>query len=147
MLHGDLSNEVEPRMLWVWEGLLATLQPANRRKFDRYASRNPEKAVAVMDANERAIKEVNDLVWRRGYAVDVITFLSPDFVKPVEDWLASQFVTTGRVMYEPDLSLARRIAYTPDIVGVFHALPDKALTFGSKGYLLDPFNPNLYGAR
>lgn len=147
MQGGDLSNEVEPRLLVVFEGLLGIHTDARDRakyvslmKFHRY-----DRAIRTFTLNERMQRVIWDTVFRRKYAVDVVTFLHEELADPLKDALDDQSLPVGRVWYSQKQVLARSLNYRPDVVGVFHPGND-AMIFGSKGYTVNPANPVLIGA-
>lgn len=149
MIRGDIANTPVARFLLVFEGLVATLPDAKARaKFDGYRKVHAYKrAVAQFVPNEMCSKVIWDTVWRRSYAVDVVTFLGDDMVDAVEARIEDWGLPVGRVWTEEKTLLARSLNYRPDIIGVFHTEPGDFAMYGSKGYLVDPTYPVLIGAR
>jgi hypothetical protein len=148
MLHGDISNRVEPRLMLVFEGLIGVHPDArSRAKYSMHTRLgNWRRAVRTFEINEGCAKVVVDAVWRRRYSLDVVTFLDEEIVDPLADWLDAKGLPVGNVTYADKTMLARELNYRLDVVGVFHPNPADVLVFGSKGYLVDPSAPVLFGA-
>jgi len=148
MLHGDISNRVEPRLMLVFEGLLGLHTDTRARaKYSMHARLgNWRRAVRTYEVNEMAARVLVDAVWRRRYSADVVTFLDPEIVEALEGWCDDKGLPVGNVTYADKAMLARELNYRLDVVGVFYPNPADALTFGSKGYLVDPSAPILIGA-
>lgn len=148
MLHGDISNRVEPRLMLVFEGLIGFHPDAKARaKYSMMAKVGQWKRAAnTFTVNEPCAKVLVDAVWRRRYSVDVVTFLDEEIVEPLTDWLDAKGLPVGNVTYADKTMLARELNYRLDVVGVFHPNASDVLVFGSKGYLVDPAAPVLFGA-
>jgi hypothetical protein len=145
MQGGDISAEVPPRILVVFEGLIGLLpgrkaeaQFALYRRTHRYA-----KAAALFELNDAAVRRIWDMTWRHRHAVDAVTFLGEEFAEPLRDVMDREQVPIGHLtVTEPHL-LARELAYRPDIVAVYDANPANALTYGAKGRHTNPHQPNF----
>ena len=71
MEHGDLSNQLPPRMLIVFEGVIATLPKDRTAKFNRAVALHRYRwAVECFECNRHAIVVVWDSTWRRNVKVD-----------------------------------------------------------------------------
>ena len=147
MQGGNISNRVEPRLLVVFEGLLGIHADARARakysaamKLHRYGT-----AIKTFELNERLQRSIWDVTYGRfNYAVDVVTFLGEKLVNPLSDLLDEQGLPIGHVTYSDKLLLARSLNYRPDVAGVFYpAASHPDFAFGSKGYAVNPSNPNL----
>ncbi len=70
MLYGDQSNQLPPRMLIVFEGVLAILPAERTAKFNRaVALHRYRRAVECFECNRHAIAVVWDWTWRRDVKV------------------------------------------------------------------------------
>lgn len=145
MLNGDISNRVEPRLLVVFEGLIAL--PPERQMLTHFGRRAGKirKQVQQLRSNEKAARVINDTVWRHRYAVDVVTFMGEEYIEPVTDWLDEHGIPASNVIASERPLLARELVYRLDVVGVFSPDPNDALVFGSKGYIVNPDAPRLVG--
>lgn len=146
MEKGDLSNEVVPRLVVVFEGLIGYLPDEEKRGFGLAVRvRRWKKALDHFRLNEKMARQIVDATWRRNYAIDVVTFLGEEYDEFLPDLLERWGLPIANCWYEDPLVLARRLAYAPFIAGVFHAHPELNLTFGSKGILVNPNDPHLFG--
>lgn len=149
MQGGDISNQVVARIVIVWDNLLGILpsKPAEA-KFTAYMRfKRWKKAVGSFEINEHLARGIWDLTWRYDFSVDVVTFLGgDDFAEEVEHRLDREGLPIGHVWFETPDSLARSLAYRPNVACVIHANPHHQLTFGSKGRLVSVHTPNLIGA-
>jgi hypothetical protein len=147
MQHGDISNETTARFLLVFEGLVGVLPDKRAEaKFSRAVRfKRWKAAVDQFHCNETCAKVIWDTVWRRNYAVDVVTFLGDEMVEHVEARMEHWDLPVGRVWTEDKYLLARSLNYRPDVIGVYHPTPGDALVYGSKGFLVDPSSPTLIG--
>lgn len=149
MQGGDISNLVVPRLVLVWDGLLATLPSRTAEaKFDTYMRfKRYKRAINLYEINQGVAQRIWDIVFRLNFSVDVVTFTGGDeFAEQVEQRIERENLPIGHVWFEEPHLLARSLAYRPDIAAVFDANPHHQFTFGSKGRIVDPQNPNLVGA-
>lgn len=132
----------------VFEGLIGVLPDAKARaKYSMLAKvGNWKRAVRCFEVNEPCAKVLVDVVWRKRYSVDVVTFLDEDVVDPLADWLDAKGLPVGNVDFADKTMLARELNYRLDVVGVFYPNASDIFMFGSKGYLVDPSAPRLIGA-
>lgn len=146
MQGGDLSDRLPPRWLFVFEGVLANVPPARMReyrlaiKFKRW-----KRAANRFEVEPHVAKVLWDLYWRRDYRFDVVTFLGEDMGEAIESMLDRYNVPLGNVMAtEPD-TLAKRLAFMPDVQYVVHADPSHHLSYGNRGLLVtDPDKLRLF---
>ncbi|MFE4681552.1 hypothetical protein ACFRNJ_12040 [Streptomyces sp. NPDC056721] len=151
MQGGDISNEVVPRLVIAYEGMLGILpekpegyvQELLVRKFGRRA-RQAQKTVDAYEINEPLARLIWDTVWRFRYSVDVVTYLGDDSVGPLEARLDIEGLPIGRVWSTTPERLARRLPYMPDVAAVFDN--DHHLIYGSKGRALPAVPTTLIGA-
>lgn len=147
MKGNDISNEVVGRFLLVFEGLIADLPDAKAKAKFAAASRLRQysRAVSAYQINDLVGRVIWDTVWRRGYSVDVVTFLGEEYIPAVEHWLEEHDLPVGNVTHETPGNLSRSLAYRPNVLGVYHSDPTSLFTYGSKGHLIDPSAPSLWG--
>lgn len=147
MQHGDISNEQIGRFLLVFEGLVGVLPDKRAEmKFSRCIRfKRHRAAVEQFHCNEMAAKVIWDTVWRRNFAVDVVTFLGDDMVDHVRDRIESWDLPVGKVWTEDKYMLARSLNYRPSVIGVYHTNPADFAVFGNKGRVVDPAMPTLIG--
>lgn len=152
MMGGDISNELPPRLMVIVDGLLMTLPPDRETRYARLrATRRAVSAVDCWEINQDAITVMWDWMWRRGYKIDLVTFISGgtpltpmgrSLRNAVKDRLSEADVPHSNLMsYASPLVLQSRLAYFPDVVHVVHGDTANPFAYGSKGTLVGPNNP------
>lgn len=142
MRGNDISNEVVPRLVIVWDGLLGVLpSKAAEAKASTYLRlKRWKKAVSLWEVNDHVGAQIWDLTWRSKYAVDLVTHTSGE---PFAEALAERlygpegFTCLGQIWYEDPRVLARSLAHRPNVACVVHDNPQHVLLFGSKGRYLN----------
>lgn len=146
MQNGDISNEVSPRLVLVYEGLLGLLPTPRARAGEALARKTHQwkRAAKAYEINEPLARVIWDTVWRYRYSVDVITYLGEDFADAVEARLDDEGLPVGRVWADSPQRLARRLALMPDVAAVYDN--ENHLIYGSKGRTLPAAPTTLIGA-
>lgn len=109
----------------MFEGVLAT-PPAGSKKLKAkfYEGRNDwDSVIRLWTPNDMPIRSLVDCVNRLGLGTEVITFLHPDAVEPIYNWLSRKGVSTSVLYYEDieqyneDFKYNRglRVFYTTDV--------------------------------
>jgi hypothetical protein len=146
--HGDISNDVAPSIVIVWENLLGLLpSPADRAKESAARRmRRWKSAVNAYTLNEVLAKHMWDLTWRANKTLDVLTYLGDDFREALEDRIDRENLPVRHVYGYSPAQLAREIAYMRDLEAIFDPDPSRRFTYGGKGRIIDPHLPDFYGA-
>lgn len=134
MEHGDLSNAVPPRFLFVFEGLIASV-PTEQKPVELglVQFRRWKRAARLWRIDEYALSVVWDHAWRHAASVDMVTFLPGPYAEAIAERLDSESVPYGNlIVTTPDI-LARRIVYMPDVQRIFYAQPERPFLFGDRG--------------
>lgn len=146
---GDISNEVSPRLVVVFEGMLGILPERSGaglltqvRKF-RSKQGQAKRAVSDYEINEPLGAVIWDTVWRFRYSVDVVTYLGEDFAEALTERLDFEGLPIGRVWADDPMRLARRIAHMPDLAAIYDN--ENHLMFGGKGRTLPAAPTTLIG--
>lgn len=136
MLRGDLSNTVTPRLLVVFEGLVAYLSAGNVASYNELGSLGDwPAALQCWDLSPLALTKISDLVTRRDIKVEVVSFaVPPEGAASLADRFDEESVPVSRVVSSTPERTARRLAYAPDIARVYCPDPRHALMCGSKGF-------------
>lgn len=147
MQGGDISNEVTPRLLMVFEGLIGLLPTPRSRTVESLCRKARQWGMAVnaYEINEGMAKAINDAVWRRHQQIDVVTFLGEGFADAVAARLEEEQFPIGHVMATTSEKLARRIATMPDVFAVYDPDPTHRFRYGGKGRFLSPHEINSLG--
>lgn len=148
MQKGDISNQITPRLLVVFEGLLGILdgpkaraKEATARKMHRW-----KHAVNQYELNDIVARHIWDVTWRKHYSVDVVTFLGVDFALALQDYLDEHQLPVGHIRSSTPDRLARELSYDPSVLAVYDPDPSHVFTYGGKGRILSPTEPNFFGA-
>lgn len=143
MQNGDISNDYEPTMLVIFEGLLG-LPPeeGSRKPWWR-----PQKSDAVSQISRY---EINMLllaqIRRVRYPVEVVTFLGPDFVPAIEHRLETLHALVRNVWYTTPSQLTRIHIGRPDVGAIYDPDPSRAFAaYGSLGRHLPPASAPKFG--
>jgi len=148
MQGGDISNEISPRLLIVWENLLGLLptkadeaKASTYLRFKRYS-----RAVDVFTLNAALADRIWDVTWRFKYSVDVITWLGPEFADALRGRLDHEDLPIGHITAEDPQQFARRLAYLQHVAAIYDPDPSHRFTFGARGRIISPARPDLIGA-
>jgi hypothetical protein len=137
MLGNDIDNGVEPRVLFVFEGLVArppsgsdVVKAKVAAKFGRW-----DTVLRQWELDSMATRQMWDLVSRRNMRFDVVTFTHGEgFAEAIAKRFDDLALPVTRVLYYADQQeLARDLAFQPDVQRVFHADPRQSLMFGGRG--------------
>jgi hypothetical protein len=144
---GNISNEVVPRLLIVFEGLIGLLPtPAALAKEAAYRKTHRwKRAVNCYEINEVMAKHIWDLTWRKNFSIDVVTFMGSDFAAELRNRLDDERLPLGTVRSSTPGLLSRELAYDPSVFAVYDPDPTHVFTYGGKGRVLDPYAPDFYG--
>jgi hypothetical protein len=146
VLKGDIDNAVEPRLLLVWENLVA-LPPQEAEGVKRWFQRKTlAKAVNAWTLNSPLALRLYDITYRKGYNVDVVSFMDHEFEEAIRDWCEDRHhLPVGQVYTtDPDI-LAREIAWRPEVAAIYDPNPGHIFTWGSKGRIVNSAAPDLFG--
>jgi hypothetical protein len=137
---GDISNEVSPRLLFVFENLLGLLPTKDHvAKVDKYFRRKRyAKAVEVFEPNETLANRIWDMTWRLKHTIDVVTWIPGPFHHYVQQWIDDQDLPIAHVTHENPTTFARKLSYMPHVAAIFDPDPSHQFTWGHKGRILAP---------
>lgn len=147
MEQGNISNEVSPRLLIVWENLLGLL-PSKQHEVKARAYlkiKRHKAAVNTFVLNEELARRIWDITWRLKYSVDVITWIGPDFATALSARIDREDLPIGHVTYEDSQQFARKLAYLQHVAAIYDPDPSHRFTWGSRGRIVSPHRPDLIG--
>ncbi len=139
MLHGDLSSEVLPTVLFAWEHLLAQVPEQLQDRERRAAQRGKwERVLWCWEPNERMRRVLNDLAWRKNRQIQVVTFYPEKYAMILAERLEDEnYPCADVVCGYPRGEFGRALVHMPWLVAVYHAEPHPFL-FGHWGVRVDP---------
>ena len=130
MIGGDISNEVTPRLLVVYDDVLAEPRIVARRWGRRVRW---DRVIAGWPVNQALVAQLWQVVGRLSVRFDVATFLPAEAVPFIREQLDAENVPVANVRrYESARALALALAHMPDVIGVYD-LPARATAYGGKG--------------
>lgn len=137
MLGNDISNEIAPRFMFQWEGLLARyIEPEGYDRLVHTLGRRNGKIAYQINQYEfdgKMVAHLWDIQWRSRYSIDIVSFLDPLAEDAIQKRLDDARIPYANlIMTTPD-RLARELAYMPHIFAVYFADPKLSLTFGGRG--------------
>ncbi|MDP9870448.1 hypothetical protein [Streptosporangium brasiliense] len=138
MKNGDISNEVSPRLLIEFEGLLGAKLTSRRMYLVARRLRRWEQAADLWDLDDLVIKVIIDLTWRLHQEIDVVTTGPREFARALGDRLDNEQVPVRRVWTYDPRYLARRLISMPYVTAVYTPDPKHALMYGSRGRVITP---------
>jgi hypothetical protein len=145
---GDLSNELVPRLVLVFEHLVGVVPNSLEQvKFSTFVrTRRWRRAVNVLVVNDLLAKQMWHVTWHLHHQLEVVTFLHPDAVEPIADWIDREDLPVHRVWNTEPNKLARKVATMPDLAAIFDPDPAHVLTFGRTGRIINPAQPDILRA-
>jgi hypothetical protein len=146
---GDLASELVPRLVLVFENLVGIL-PANwvnRAACEAFIRAKRWKLAADhLDVNEPLARQMWHITWHLGYQLEVVTYWDAKAVEHVQNWVDDKGLPVHRVWFIEPNKLARKIATMPDLAAIFDPDPAHQLTYGKKGRIINPSQPDLLNA-
>ncbi|MFD4858448.1 hypothetical protein [Streptomyces atratus] len=143
MHKGDLSNDFQPCLLVVFEGLLG-LPPRREGHGKTWRIRKPSirEQVANYGINMLLLAKIR----HTPYPVEVVTFLGPEYADAIEERLDDQHALVRRVWSTTPEELARIHITMPDVAAIYDPDARRAFaTYGSLGRHLLPENATHLG--
>lgn len=146
MQGGDLDNRLPPRWLFVFEGVIGEIEPENLWRFKMSMRLGRfKRAAAQWEVHPHVRKVLWDLMWRRDYRFDIVTFFGEDFARALEKQLDRESLPFSNLWAVTEDSLAKKLATMPDVQYVIHADPSHHLSYGNRGLLVtDPQKLSLF---
>lgn len=133
MRNGDLSNKTGPRIVVVWEDLIASVPDEHLDRFVKYCNKGQwREAIGCYRINELMSMKLLYLVTSLNINISVVTWLPEEAVIYLSDRLDAEYLPIRGVFSSSPKQLATDLAYNPDIVCVYD--PHDATFYGSKGY-------------
>lgn len=141
MKHGDLSNEVIPRIVIVFEGALGFIMDENDRGYRKLVKKEKwDEAIKYWKLNQSALGKIWYLFAKKSVVVDVCTWMPEGMANAIADELDANHIPVQSVWSSrPDI-LARELAYLPDIALIYDPDEDHVFSYGRKGRLLRDVN-------
>jgi hypothetical protein len=137
MEKGNLSNEVTPKILLVFEGAVGWLPEDRRKTYDKLVRKGQWLYAAYeWELNDLMLRKIWDVMFRRGQDIEIITYISQEFADAIAYRLDEEDVPVRKVWSTTPAILSRKIALMPDVAVIFDPDPEHQFTYGGKGRVL-----------
>lgn len=148
MQRGDISGDLVPRFVLVFEHLVGVVPSSlSRITYESFIrTKRWKRAIPLLLVNEALAKQMWHVTWHLHHQLEVVTYLHEDAVQPISDWIDAQDLPVHRVWFSEPNKLARKIASMPDLAAIFDPDPAHALTYGRKGRIINPAQPDILRA-
>lgn len=137
---GLLGTSAERRMIFIWEGAVATLPEGYTiQMLERYKRRLHlwDQAVDYWQISEYAIKWMWTVWVRSSFRVDIcVTTRQPEFAQAVARKCERRNWPVRYVFSESAQTLGRNLPTMPDVERVCYGLEEQRWSFGPQGYRL-----------
>ena len=133
----DLSNEIPPRMFFVFDGLVGVIPPAKVRYASVFRKMGwYDRLLKCYQMDDGALRRLHDLSWRQSWRIDCATFEPDGFCDVLsEEFNRRNLAVSNVYSYGNPLDLARALAYMPEVQYVIHADAQMPFTYGPRGSL------------
>jgi hypothetical protein len=124
----------------MFEGVIAS-PPAGTKKLKSklYEGRNDwESVIQLWTPNDLPLRSLIDCVNRLGLGTEVITFISPDAVEPIYNWLTRKGVQTSVLYYEDIESYNDDFKYNRGVKVFYTANYEDAKVLGMRATVVSP---------
>jgi hypothetical protein len=137
---GQLGTEAERRMIFIWEGAVATLPDyygIHNMERLRMAMHRYDAAVQLWQINEFAIKWMWTIWVRAPFRIDIcVTTRGPKFAEAVAKKCERRNWPVRYVFAESAQTLGRNLPTMPDVERVCYGLEEQRWAFGPQGFRL-----------
>lgn len=135
MQYGDLSAQIVPRLVLVFEGSLGFLEASKVGQFNKLGSAGLWDAAArCWDLNDMMMRKIWDVVWRQSFQLEVVTYAGPpSLAESLQERFEEENLPISRTLASTAERMARRLSYAPDIAYVYDTDPRHVMMYGGKG--------------
>ena len=139
----DLSNEVQPKILFVLDGLVMRVPEDDEKRAEKARRKRRWKDLAALyEIDSMMVAHLWDLVWRSPYSHDLATFESAhqDWHDAVQSRLDRANVPYAQIYTYDDVDeFAQGLVFMPNIMRVYHNNESWRFKFGHVGeFIADP---------
>jgi hypothetical protein len=142
---GKLGTEAQRRVIFVWEGAVATLPDypvvVSIERFKRRL-RRWDQALGYWEINRWALNLMWSLLARTDFRIDLaVTTRQPEFAQAVARKCEAENWPVRYVFAEEAPKLGRLLVSMPDVERVYYGLEEQRWAFGPHGYFISPDAP------
>lgn len=139
MRKGDISARPAPRLLFVWEGLIAHLPESEVKAWERERRKKRyAQGLKRWVTDSTMIAQMWRVAWNYDFGIDVVSYLDEGFENTLRVRLDAENAPVGNVLVTTPERLIREMP--PNIGRVFDPDPSRVLHYGSIGRIVtDPY--------
>ena len=145
MRRGQIGTDYQQRMIFIWEGAIATLpEHWSIRGLEHLAVRTGQsrRAVDYWKVQHQGLALMWSLLARTDFRIDLcVTTRPPRFAEAVADKVLMENWPVHYVFASSPESLGRRLSTMPDVARVYYGLERQRFAYGPNGYFIDPAMP------
>lgn len=147
MERGQLGTEIQHRVIFVWEGAVASL-PENRttRSLEAIKRRMArwDAAVRCWEINTMAIAAMWQIHERTLLRIDMaVTSRGPNFALAVAKLIQERNWPVRAIFCETPDALGRMLPNMPDVDRVYYGVPEHRWALGPRGTFFDPLGGQI----
>ena len=145
MRRGQLGTEAEGRVIFIWEGAVASL-PDHRmvRAWERVNCNlgRWDQAVGYWKPHQWCLALMWSLLQRTNWRIDMcVTSRGPSFTKALSARVTQENWPVRYVFQSTPQDLGRRLPQMPDVVRIYYGLEEQRFAFGPNGFFIGPDIP------
>jgi hypothetical protein len=138
MQNGDISNQVAPRIVLVFENLLGSIPKEKTRKHYWAMKRHAWTAAAnCWDLDKWTLAKMWDLTYRHKASIDVVTYLREEEAEKIYTRLDARGYPIANWWVTDLDGCLHDIITNPSVMAIVDATPGRAWTYGRKGASLE----------
>jgi hypothetical protein len=145
MRKGQLGTEAERRVIFIWEGAVASLPDYAVVKGLEYSKRHLhlwDQAVDYWQIHRWALNLMWSLLVRTDYRIDMCVTARPvEFAKAVARKCEQENWPVRYVFAQSAPNLGRQLASMADVERVYYGLAEQQFAYGPHGFFISPDVP------
>jgi hypothetical protein len=122
----------------IFEGVVASPPSASAKYLLAKARNDWASIISMWKPNDLPMRSLSDCINRLQIGTDVITFLSPDAVEPIYQWLVRKGVSTPVIWYPSATEYYNDVRYNMGLKVVYVADEEDAAILGMRARVVSP---------
>lgn len=138
MERNDIASISTLEQATIFEGVIASPPPVSPKYLLAKTRNDWDKIIPMWVPNDLPMRSLSDCVNRLGIGTDVVTFLSPDAVEPIYQWLVRKGVSTPVMWYPSATEYYNDVRYNMGLKVVYVADQEDAAIIGMRARVVSP---------
>lgn len=122
----------------IFEGVIASPPPTSAKYLLAKTRGDWESMIPMWRPNDLPLRSLSDCVNRLEIGTDVITFLSPESVEPIYNWLVRKGISTPVIWYPSATDYYNDVRYNMGLKVVYVANDEDAAILGMRARVVSP---------